>query len=177
MSPLAVTTPSVSPICPKCGTMKNSARPSCCGQGGSWFGNCGGVGNTNHGHTWHEGIQACKARQSQAAVGQQLHRASQPKSDPTFVNSSISVDTKEVIVTAHILASTRSDTSTNIPATAGPIVHFINTTAVKPMHSVLFVMSTTAPSHDSDNMSSTARKFEIMLVIAIHIMMTVIMVY
>ena len=46
--------------CAKCGTIKNSAKHSCCARGGSWFKNCGDVGDTHFAHTWIEGIQICK---------------------------------------------------------------------------------------------------------------------
>ena len=54
--------------------MHNSGKVSCCGRGGSWFKNCGGVSNTKRHHTWAEGIQACKTRIQFKAViiGQQL---------------------------------------------------------------------------------------------------------
>ena len=43
--------------CPQCGIIKGS--PSCCGKGGSWFKNCGRLGDPNFEHTWNEGIKAC----------------------------------------------------------------------------------------------------------------------
>ena len=46
--------------CPKCGTIKNSAKLSCCARGGAWFKKCGDAGDTNFDHTWVEGIHACK---------------------------------------------------------------------------------------------------------------------
>merc|ERR1719305_1436371 len=48
------------PVCPRCGTIVKSDKISCCGRGGSWFKNCGGIGNIKLHHTWYEGIQACK---------------------------------------------------------------------------------------------------------------------
>ena len=69
---LAVATTTISPVCPKCGTIHKSGKISCCGRGGSWFKNCGTAGNTQLEHTWQEGIRACKARtQSKTAMGQQ----------------------------------------------------------------------------------------------------------
>ena len=66
-------------VCPRCGTIGKSGKPSCCGRGGSWFRNCGGAGKTKlQQHTWHEGIQACKSRsQFKTVVGQQLNGAQQ----------------------------------------------------------------------------------------------------
>ena len=52
-------------VCPRCGSIGKSDKSSCCGRGGSWFRNCGSVGNANLQHTWYEGIQACKTRTQQ----------------------------------------------------------------------------------------------------------------
>ena len=45
--------------CVSCGTIKKSGKHSCCARGGSWFKNCGNVGDTKFDHTWFEGILAC----------------------------------------------------------------------------------------------------------------------
>ena len=80
-APADTTTITVS-VCPRCGTIARSGKLSCCGRGGSWFDNCGGVGNTKLQHTWYEGIQACKTRtQSKTVIGQQLNVV-QPKDTP-----------------------------------------------------------------------------------------------
>ena len=60
-TPLAVPTSTlVNLACLKCGSNKKSGTRSCCARGGAWFQNCGNVGDTQFGHTWAEGIQACK---------------------------------------------------------------------------------------------------------------------
>ena len=65
-------------VCLRCGTIGKFGKMSCCGRGGSWFKSCGGAGNTKRQHTWHEGIQACKARsQSNTVIAQQLNVAQQ----------------------------------------------------------------------------------------------------
>ena len=70
------TTAIISSVCPQCGTVGKSGKPSCCGHGGSWFNNCGGTGNSNFGHTWHEGIRACKAWSPlKTAISQQSNAA------------------------------------------------------------------------------------------------------
>jgi len=66
----------VSSTCAKCGTVGKSRRQSCCGRGGSWFRDCGSAGNKKVGHTWFEGIKACKAKnknkaQSKRAIGEE----------------------------------------------------------------------------------------------------------
>ena len=69
-------------VCPICGTMAKSGKMSCCGRGGSWFKKCGGAGNAKLQHTWHEGIQACKARsQFKAVIAQELNGAPQKDTD------------------------------------------------------------------------------------------------
>ena len=45
--------------CSKCGILKKSGKLSCCARGGDWFKNCGDISDSNFGHTWVEGIQAC----------------------------------------------------------------------------------------------------------------------
>ena len=52
-----VTNPSST--CPKCGVTKSGKR-SCCSRGGTWYRNCGDVGNSKFEHTWSEGIQVCE---------------------------------------------------------------------------------------------------------------------
>ena len=76
------TTTTIVSVCPKCGTIAKSDKLSCCGRGGSWFKNCGGIGNTKPHHSWYEGIQACKSRsQSKTVIGQQLNVAQQKDID------------------------------------------------------------------------------------------------
>ena len=71
-------TSTISSVCPKCGTIEKSGKISCCGHGGSWFGNCGSAGNAKLDHTWYEGIQACKTRSRfKAAIDRQSNAAQQ----------------------------------------------------------------------------------------------------
>merc|ERR1712224_751197 len=44
--------------CPKCGTNK-AGKQSCCSRGGTWFGKCGDVGDSNFDHTWVDGLRSC----------------------------------------------------------------------------------------------------------------------
>ena len=81
-TPAAATTV-ISSVCPTCGTIDRSGKASCCGRGGSWFGNCGSVGSAKFHHTWYEGIRVCTARsQSKAAIGQQPHAAQHKSTHP-----------------------------------------------------------------------------------------------
>ena len=100
-----VSTTPVSPVCPECGIVQKSGKMSCCGRGGSWYGNCGGAGNAILEHMWHEGIQVCTARQSRTVLGQQL-QASEPQRDDSFNNGSIGIRPKVVIVAVHLFTST-----------------------------------------------------------------------
>ena len=112
MPMLVVAKTTRSPVCPTCGTIAKSGRLSCCGRGGSWFGNCGSAGNTNSGHTWSEGIRVCKSRQFRA--GQQLH-ASHGNSNVSSADVSVGIHAKAIVVAAHMLASTPANTSPQIP--------------------------------------------------------------
>lgn len=62
--PLVVTTPTVDPVCKRCGDHEPSGalsyHLSCCNFGGSWFGNCGSPGDSRYKFSWDDGIQACK---------------------------------------------------------------------------------------------------------------------
>ena len=51
-----------SSVCSKCGKFKKSGTVSCCAKGGAWFGDCGNDGDAEYGHTFKEGIQACKSK-------------------------------------------------------------------------------------------------------------------
>ena len=91
-----VTTMSISPVCPDCGIVKKSGKISCCGRGGSWFGNCGNAENTEFGHTWYEGIESCTAREFWIAVSEQLH-AFQAKGNVSSDNNSVDMHSKTAV--------------------------------------------------------------------------------
>ena len=115
----AVTTP-IRSVCPKCGTIARSGKLSCCGHGGSWFGNCGNAGNANFGHTWNEGIQACKSRQSKKIVGQQLYDP-HPQGNVPSNDDSTSMNFKEVVAATQMFAFESASiprASTDVIATA-----------------------------------------------------------
>ena len=85
-----------SSVCDKCGITKKSGKITCCGRGGSWFDKCGGAGDTKVDHTWHEGLQACKARaQSSIVIGQQLKSVLQVTDNN--INGSGDANSKPVI--------------------------------------------------------------------------------
>ena len=96
--------------------MEKSGKISCCGRGGSWFKNCGGTRNAKLGHTWYEGILACKARaQSKPAIGQQLNVAQEKGTDPA--NDADTMNSKAVITTAKTISFTPTNMSTPMPGT------------------------------------------------------------
>ena len=108
----AVTTTAVSVVCPKCGIAKKSGKISCCGRGGSWFDQCGGAGDTKVGHTWHEGLQACKARaQSSIVIGQQLNGAHQANNDSSGGAGDVSsnADKQTMTCICHFVFSVHRD--------------------------------------------------------------------
>ena len=168
---LAVTTTPISAVCPACGTIKKSGKASCCSRGGSWFGKCGGVGNANLGHTWHEGIRACKV-QFRAVVGQKLH-AFRPKTNTSSDDARMVMDSKAVIV--DVFASASANISTVILGTTPITVSAnVNKSTTKPTippgnvgitnsigsASAIFI---TTSSHTSDSASITAREYELLL--------------
>ena len=57
--PTTATTKSA--VCSNCGVYKNSGKVSCCAIGGDWFGDCGNEEGGVFGHTFIEGIEACKS--------------------------------------------------------------------------------------------------------------------
>ena len=95
----------ISLACPKCGVINKSGRISCCGRGGSWFGNCGAAGKVKLDYKWSEGIEACKARsQFTKVIGQQLH-GSQYKSNYSS-NDTARVNSKAVTTALSTFTST-----------------------------------------------------------------------
>ena len=60
-------------FCPVCGVLKRSGKTSCCGVGGSWFGNCGVVDHTKRDHTWSDGRRVCASRAPEVVEGQLSH--------------------------------------------------------------------------------------------------------
>ena len=108
----AATKITISSACPKCGAMKKSGKLSCCARGGSWFGNCGSTGNAKAGHTWYEGMQACDKGQFQAA-DQQRH-AFQRKDNLSSYDAGVRMQSKTVLVAAHMFASLQTNTSTPV---------------------------------------------------------------
>ena len=113
---LASATTAIDSVCPECGMAKKYGKSSCCGRGGSWFGKCGSVGDANLGYTWYEGIRACKARQIQAAVGQDL-RVSQSQRNMSFDDAVAGLHSNAAIVASHVSVSSPANTSTPLAVT------------------------------------------------------------
>ena len=109
-------TASASSICLECGIIQKSGRMSCCGYGGSWFGNCGSARNARFGHTWSEGVWICKTRQSQAAVGQQL-QAAKSLNDASNDDVSIDINFHVVMSATHVSVLTPTSILTAMPGT------------------------------------------------------------
>ena len=178
-TPPAVTTTIISSVCRKCGAIEKSGKTSCCGRGGSWFRNCGSAGNSNFGHTWYEGIQACKARsQSKSTIGQHV-TAAQPKindssNDDDTANSkavSTAVHTfdKPILMTdpATMSTSYNSDTAEtrSVTAAANSITSALTPMPAPNSPSNMF-MST--PIHTSDSTSIAGYGCEMLLKICDH---------
>ena len=150
-------------VCLKCGTIDNSGKTSCCGRGGSWFENCGGVGNKKLSHTWYEGIQACQARsQSMTVIGQQLHAAQQQGIDPT---QGADIANYEAVTTAcKSFSFTPVSTLTPMPDTYKPD----NVSITMSIHTLVTKTSTNALMTSSTHTSSGTRGCVNLLEIAVH---------
>ena len=65
MATSAITIPAIASrikICPICATFKKTGVVSCCAPGGAWFKRCAGSRRRHVGHTWLDGIEACKRK-------------------------------------------------------------------------------------------------------------------
>ena len=106
----ATTTTTSSALCFICGTIKKSGKLSCCARGGSWFGNCGATGNAKLQHTWHEGIQACKARQPNVAAMDRQQKTIQRNHNNSDDDVNNVINSKIAIAVAHTFAFTSAET-------------------------------------------------------------------
>ena len=122
-------------VCPKCGITKQSGKLSCCGRGGSWFGNCGAAGTAKLRYKWSDGIRACKAQsQSKVVIGQELHGArdevgrSSDDTDESQSRASITAP-DATIISAHINMSMPAPTVPPINTSITTVAHtFMSTT-------------------------------------------------
>ena len=116
-SHVTATTATIVGVCLKCGITKKSGKMSCCGRGGSWFGKCGSAGNTKLGHTWHEGLESCKARSPpKIVISQQLNGADQDGSRSS--NDVGSASSKTQVVSPKQFALTSASTTAALPIVA-----------------------------------------------------------
>ena len=106
----ATTTATTSSVCRTCAVIKKSSKLSCCARGGSWFGQCGAIDNTNFRHTWQEGIESCKARQPKKAIYEQQNAVPQ-NSSISFDNARNIMNPKNAIPFAHMFLSTSDKAS------------------------------------------------------------------
>ena len=170
-----VTTSTISSVCLACGVISKSGKLSCCADGGSWLGNCGSAGDAKFGHTWHEGIQSCKAQQLQIAVGKQQH-ASQPEGNASSNNNSVDMHSKAVTMTSRILKSTPSymlTLTSNTPEATTPLGN--ETTTNSMMRSALADKSPMTVSHAASRASTTSQKYEKLLhVVRISMIITIV---
>merc|ERR1712032_1477254 len=108
--------------CSKCVPIKKSGKTSCCGRGGSWFRNCGSVGNTRLDHTWYEGIQVCQTwAESKIAFGRQSNAAQQLNSPngAGVVNFKTNTTADKIFTFTPVNTSTATSYSTSTAYSAG----------------------------------------------------------
>ena len=118
-------------VCPKCGTIRRSGKSSCCGRGGSWFGNCGSADSTKVEHRWYEGLEACKTRTQLKTVSGEESNAGEQRNTHNDVGIENSkavivvakpfelISTLPIVVTNHSIGAigkrtTSNDKSTNM---------------------------------------------------------------
>ena len=165
-------------ICPECGIIDKSGKRSCCGRGGSWFGNCGSFRNASRTYTWYDGIRVCKARQFQAELGLQ-RRSSQPRSDASSDDESMGVDFNVVIAAARVFASSPGNTSTPMPVPR-PVPLPAKTSIHSPARMSVAdnaIAAVTGITHTSLVTSNTAQECETPLRILTHVILALIVVY
>ena len=139
-NPVATTTP-VRVLCLTCGTIKKSDKLSCCARGGSWYGKCGGTGNTKHEHTWAEGIQACSAQQPNVAVELQ-QTGFEENSKNSSDDSGASMNSETIVAPFQIVSST----STNAPMSVATAISDPENTPITSAR--MFVRSIAAPANN-----------------------------
>ena len=160
-------------VCSRCGAIEKSGKISCCGRGGSWFRNCGSVGNTKLHHTWYEGIQACKARTQQPVVARQKETGSSQGDD--MINYKVVITaTKTVPFTSGSISADKKSmiTSTYTPYNT-PISLSVHTLMVNTPSNTLITPST----HTSVSTSITTHGLEILFKITVHINLLFIIVF
>ena len=135
-TPSGTTTIAV-PVCLRCGIIRKSGKPSCCGRGGSWFKNCGRAGNTKSQHTWYEGMQACKSHsQFKTVIDNQLNDAQQQQGLDSSQGADMENYTSIIVVTdtfvfASVNTSTpMSDTTSSVTSNAS-MIYSTHTSAIK----------------------------------------------
>merc|ERR1719201_1427693 len=137
----STTTTTIRSVCPKCGSTKKSGRTSCCGHGGSWFGDCRNPGNTKFHHTWYKGIQSCKTRsQLKKSSGQESHAAQVLNSHNVVAMGNSS---KAVATATQTFTHTPVDTSTPMPNTT-PIITSAETSIHTPTTTSAKIISTSS---------------------------------
>ena len=178
-----VTTAPISSACPTCGTITKSGRMSCCGRGGSWFGDCGSAGNANVGHTWSEGIRACKVRQFQTVVRQQLRDPRPTMHGWRTTSHGIQTaalpnayDTDTATSKAIAMASAMNTHDSANMSTPTPILYHANPTIIKATQSASTDMSMSTSSHTSLSSSIRAQNNQNLVSMITH-MSTVLIIF
>ena len=174
----AGTTTTISSVCPRCGTIGKSGKSSCCGRGGSWFRNCGSVGNTKLRHTWYEGIQACIARtRSKTVIARQKGIGSSHGDDMANNKVVIATTIKTFAVTSVNTSTPKSDSTSIITSAYTPD----NAPITTPFHTLMANISTnvlmTSSTHTSASTSIVTQGWELLLKIVIYINLWFIMVF
>ena len=140
--------------CPKCGTFGKSGAMSCCGRGGSWFGNCASAGHTKVHHTWQEGIRACKDRQFQSVVDHPIY-ASQTKRNASSGNARMDIDLRSVVMTVHKVTYAVPKKPTSVPKVTSVSVPVMASIIVPSAKFEVYNSNTTTPKIITKAISTT----------------------
>ena len=130
METLAGTTTLAVSVCPRCGTIAKSGKMSCCGRGGSWFKNCGGLAKMKLQHTWHEGIQICKSKSGPKRFAAQKLNIDQQQDTDSFQGGDMT-HYKEVKTFTFTSVNTSMSESANTFVTSSTPVIITSVTAKK----------------------------------------------
>ena len=166
----ATATTIISSVCPRCGSIGKSGKSSCCGRGGSWFRNCGSVGNAKLRHTWYEGIHACKphTRESKTVIARQKGIRSSHGAHMAKYQADNAVTTKTFAFTSVNTSAPMSDTTPIIMSAYTPgnraITVMVRTLMANTSTKVLMTSST----HTSVSTSIITQGSDFFLQIIIH---------
>ena len=114
---------------------------SCCAPGGSWYGNCG---SAKVQHMWHEGIQACKAREPKTAMRQQQNVVQQ-----NLIRTTLDTSVSNAALPAHGLAHASKPYTSTLGAIPAKVIATTTTSILYTPINISLQLSVISPTIDS----------------------------